>query len=92
MVLAPTESVINPPRRVILSAQIRVIRTADNRVLDDRRVTAEAGTIRSLAEWTANDANDFREEVNLKVHRLGITISELILERFPAHRVSMNTN
>ena len=44
-------------------------------------MTAEAGTIRSLAEWTANDANDFREEVNLKGYtRLGITISELILE------------
>ncbi|MBI3356211.1 MAG: hypothetical protein HY038_05475 [Nitrospirae bacterium] len=90
--LAPTEFAVNPPRRVILSAQIRMIRTADDTVLDDRRVTVEPGTIRSLAEWTADDANNFREEVSLKAHRLGITISEQIVEQFPASRVSMNTN
>jgi hypothetical protein len=92
VLLATTEFVVNPPRRVMLSAQIRVIRTADNTVLGDREVTEEYGTIRSLAEWTADDANNFREEVSLKAHRLGTTISELILERFPERRVSMNTN
>jgi hypothetical protein len=54
-------------------------------------VIDEYGTIRSLAEWTADDANNFREEVSLKAHRLGTTISELILERFPERRVSANT-
>ena len=92
VLLATTEFAVNPPRRVMLSAQIRVIRTMDNTVLDDREVTAEYGTIRSLAEWTADEANDFRDEVSLKAHRLGTTISERILERFPEHRVSMNTN
>ena len=92
VLLATTEFAVNPPRRVMLSAQFRVIRTADNTVLDDRRVTAEYGTIRSLAEWTADEANNFREEVSLNAHGLGCTISELILERFPERRVSMNTN
>jgi hypothetical protein len=76
----------------MLSAQIRVIRTADNTVLSDRNVTEEYGTIRSLAEWKADEASNFREEVSVKAHRLGSTISELILERFPERRVSMNTN
>ena len=92
VLLATTEFAVNPPRRVMLSAQIRVIRTADNTVLVDRKVTEEYGTILSLAEWTKDEANNFREDVSLKAHRLGITISELILERFPERRVSMNTN
>ena len=93
VLLAPARFVINPPRRLILSAQIRLIRTADDTVLDDRIVTEEFGTTHSLAEWTADDAKVFREEVSLGAHRLAVTISEqeFILQRFPERRFSINT-
>jgi hypothetical protein len=92
VLLAPAQFVINPPRRLILSAQIRLIRTADDTVLDDRIVTEEFGTTRSLAEWTADDAKVFREDVRLGAHRLAVTISEqeFILQRFPGRTFSMN--
>jgi hypothetical protein len=92
VLLAPARFVINPPRRLILSAQIRLIRTADDTVLDDRIVTEEFGTTHSLAEWTADDAKIFREEVSLGAHRLAVTISEqeFILQRFPERRFSIN--
>jgi hypothetical protein len=80
VILALADSSINR-HSMILSAQIRLIRTTDDAVLDDRIVTAEYGTIRSLAEWTgaewtADDAKVFREEVSLEALRLAITISE----------------
>ena len=92
VLLAPAQFVINPPRRLILSAQIRLIRTADDTVLDDRIVTEEFGTTRSLAEWTADDAKVFREDVRLGAHRLAATISEqeFILQRAPERTFSMN--
>ena len=92
VLLAPAQFEINPPRRLILSAQIRLIRTADDTVLDDRVVTEEFGTTRSLAEWTADDAKVFREDVRLGAHRLAATISEqeFILQRAPERRFSMN--
>ena len=92
VLLAPGQFVINPPRRLILSAQIRLIRTTDDTVLEDRIVTEEFGTTRSLAEWTADDAKVFREDVRLGAHRLAVTISEqaFILQRFPERRFSMN--
>ena len=92
VLLAPAQFVINPPRRLILSAQIRLIRTTDDTVLEDRIVTEEFGTTRSLAEWTADDAKVFREDVRLGAHRLAVTISEqaFILQRFPERRFSMN--
>jgi len=92
VLLAPAQFVINPPRRLILSAQIRLIRTADDTVLDDRVVTEEFGTTRSLAEWTADDAKVFREDVRLGAHRLAATISEqeFILQRAPERTFSTN--
>lgn len=92
VLLVPAQFVINPPRRLILSAQIRLIRTADDTVLDDRIVTEEFGTTRSLAEWTADDAKIFREDVRLGAQRLAVTISEqeFILQRFPGRTFSMN--
>lgn len=92
VLLAPAQFEINPPRRLILSAQIRLIRTADDTVLDDRIVTEEFGTTRSLTEWMADDAKVFREDVRLGAHRLAATISEqeFILQRTPARTFSMN--
>ena len=92
VLLAPAKFVINPPRRLILSAQIRLIRTTDHTVLDDRIVTEELGGTHSLAEWTADDAKVFREEVSLGAHRLAVSISEqeFFLQRFPERRFSMN--
>jgi hypothetical protein len=77
---------------LILSAQIRLIRTADDTVLDDRVVTEEFGTTRSLAEWTADDAKVFREDVRLGAHRLAATISEqeFLLQRFPERSFPIN--
>jgi hypothetical protein len=94
VILAPAEFVINPPRRLMLSVQIRLIRTADEMLLDDRIVTEERGATRSLAEWTTDDAKVFREEVSLAAHRLAITISEqeFMLHRFPEREFSINTN
>jgi len=92
VLLVPAQFVINPPRRLILSAQIRLIRTADDTVLDDRIVTEEFGTTRSLAEWTADDAKVFREDVRLGAHRLAAVIceQEFILQRAPERTFSMN--
>jgi hypothetical protein len=92
VLLAPAQFVINPPRRLILSAQIRLIRTADDTVMDDRVVTEEFGTTRSLAEWTADDAKVFREDVRLGAHRLAATISEqeFLLQKFPERSFPIN--
>ena len=92
VLLAPAQFVINPSRRLILSAQIRLIRTVDDTVLEDRIVTEDFGTTRSLAEWTADDAKVFREDVRLGAHRLAVAISEqeFILQRLPERTFSMN--
>ena len=68
--LLPTTFEVDPPRRVGLSARVRVIRTADQEVLDDRIVLDELGDIGPLEEWTGYQARHFREELPRASRRL----------------------
>ena len=92
--LVPAEFVVNPPRRLVLSAQIRLIRSFDATVLDDRIVTEEFGLTRHLGEWTTDNAKPFREEASLGANRLAIAIIEqaFMFHKFPERRFSINTN
>ena len=76
--LLPTTFENNPPRRVGFSARVQVIRTADQEVLEDRIVLEELGKIHSLEEWTAHQAQHFREELPRASRRL----SERIITDF----------
>ena len=76
--LLPATFEVDPPRRVGLSARVRVIRTADQAVLDDQIVLDELGDIHSLEEWTGHLAEHFREELPRASRRL----SEKILIDF----------
>ncbi len=76
--LLPVTFEIDPPRRLGLSARVRVIRTADQEVLDDQIVLDELGDIHSLEEWTSYQAQHFREELPRASRRL----SEKILIDF----------
>jgi hypothetical protein len=61
--LIVAEFVVNPQRRLILSARVELIRTADGTILDDRVVTDELGPALELNSWAANHATRFRQEV-----------------------------
>ncbi|MDH5700264.1 MAG: hypothetical protein OEZ41_09920 [Nitrospirota bacterium] len=76
--LLPTSYEGDPPRRVGLSARVRVIRTADQEVLEDRIILEEFGDSHNLEEWTANQAQHFQEELPRATRRL----SEKILIDF----------
>jgi hypothetical protein len=68
--LLPVTFEVDPPRRVGLSARVRVIRTSDQDVLDDRIVLEELGDSHQLEEWTADQAQHFREELPRATRRL----------------------
>jgi hypothetical protein len=68
--LLPTSFESDPPRRMGLSARLRVIRVADQAVLDDRIVLEELGDVHSMEEWTGHQAQHFREELPLATRRL----------------------
>ena len=68
--LLPTTFEVDPPRRVGLSARVRVIRTADQEVLDDRIVLEELGDVHFLEEWITDQAQHFREELPRATQRL----------------------
>lgn len=90
--LVPAEFIINPPRRLVLSAQIRLKRSIDETVLEDRIVTEELGATRPLAEWTAESAKLFREEASLGTNRLARAIIEqaFMLYKFSERRFPIN--
>ncbi len=77
--LVPAEFMVNPLRRLILSARAQLIRTADETVLDDRVVTDTLGPALLLNEWTADHAARFRQEVQQASDRLA---EQLITEYF----------
>jgi len=90
--LVPADFIINPPRRLVLSAHIRLKRSIDETVLEDRIVTEELGATHPLAEWTADSAKLFREEASLGTNRLALAIIEQAFmlhkfseRRFPIH-------
>ncbi|MCA9458015.1 MAG: hypothetical protein KC587_15225, partial [Nitrospira sp.] len=76
--LLPATFEVDPPRRVGLSARVRIIRTADQDVLEDQIVLDELGDIHALKEWTSHQAQHFREELPRASRRL----SEKILIDF----------
>jgi hypothetical protein len=77
--LNPTEYIVNPARRVILSVRAQLIRTADATVLDDRIATDELGPALRLNEWTADHAARFRQEAKQASDRLA---EQLVTEYF----------
>jgi len=68
--LLPTSWGRFPPRRVGLSAHVRIIRVADQEVLEEEFILEEFGDSHSLEEWTANQAQHFREELPRATRRL----------------------
>jgi hypothetical protein len=68
--LLPTTFGVDPPRRVGLSTHVRVIRTADQDVLDHRIVLEELGDSHQLEEWMADQGRHFREELPQATRRL----------------------
>ncbi|MEO7859685.1 MAG: hypothetical protein ABIU05_04460 [Nitrospirales bacterium] len=90
--LVPAGFQINPPRRMILSAQIRLIGSNDEIVLDDQVATEEFGLTGYLGEWTADSAKLFRDEARHGMHRLALAITEqAFFQKFPERRFSIDT-
>jgi hypothetical protein len=90
--LVPSDFTINPPTRLVLSAQIRLKRSIGETVIEDRIVTGELGAARPLAEWTADSAKLFREEAGLGTNRLALAIIEqaFMLQKFSERRFSID--
>ena len=82
--LLPTSYEGDPPRRVGLSVRVRVIRIADQEVLEDQVILEEFGDSHNLEEWTANQAQHFREELPRATRRLSekILIDFFMLDTF----------
>jgi hypothetical protein len=76
---------LNPRRRLALSAQVRLIRTADETVLDDRAMSDEFGPALSLDEWTADHAARFGQEIRQASDRIAerIVTDYFMLSPFP---------
>ena len=68
--LQAANSAVNPFRKLFLTVWCRLIRTVDGAELDSRLVTDEMGGTRSVAEWTDQNAQVFREEVSQAAQRL----------------------
>jgi len=74
--LRPSRIVVNPPRILMMDARARLIRTSDCALLDERVITdgtligADSNVARSLAAWTDQNAQVFREEVTQATQRL----------------------
>lgn len=68
--LVPAESLVNPSRRLLLSARVQLFRTLDGALLDDRVMTDELGPALSLDTWMPNQAERFRQEVQQASERL----------------------
>lgn len=68
--LLPTSYEFDPPRRVGLSVRLRLMRTSDQAVLDDRVVLEDLGDVHSVEEWTEDQARRFRDELPRASRRL----------------------
>jgi hypothetical protein len=86
--LLPTTFGVDPPRRVGLSARVRVIQTADQNVLDDRIVLEELGDSHKLEEWTADQAQYFRKELPRASRRLS---EKILIDYFMRHAFKERT-
>jgi hypothetical protein len=74
---------VNPQRRLTISAHVRLVRTQDGAVLDDRIVLNESGPLYPLERWTENKADLFGREVVSGSQRLA---EDLFTEYFLAYR------
>lgn len=83
--LYPAEFPVNPRRRLGISAQVRLIRTADETVLDDRVLSDAFGPALSFEEWTADQGARFGEEVRHASDRIAerIVTDYFMLSPFP---------
>ena len=83
--LIPATQYINPPRHLVISARVQLLRTVDETILDDRIVIEELGPSHLLATWIAKDAQAFRDEVVLAPRRLAerIVTEYFLLYVFP---------
>lgn len=68
--LRAADSAVNPFRKLFLTVWCRLIRTVDGAELDSRLITDEMSGTRSVAEWTHQNAQVFREEVTQAAQRL----------------------
>jgi len=68
--LRAADSAVNPFRKLFLTVWCRLFRTVDGAELDSRLVTDEMGGTRSVAEWTDQNAQVFREEVTQAAQHL----------------------
>lgn len=68
--LVPAEYMVNPHRALTLSAHVRLIRTVDEAILDDRVAIDKLGPALLLDGWMVNTAARFRQEVQQATERL----------------------
>lgn len=69
-------------RRLVMSVNIRLIRTADGMVFGVSRLADDEGGTRTLAAWADHDAAAFREEISRAARRLAQQIvKEVGVER-----------
>ncbi len=68
--LRAADGAVNPFRRLFLTVWCRLIRTVDGAELDSRWITDERGGTGSVAEWTDQNAEMFREEITQAAQRL----------------------
>jgi hypothetical protein len=86
--LRAAESAVNPRRKLFLTGWCRLIRTVDGAELDSRLITDEMGGIRSVAEWTDQDAQTFRDEVTDASQRLAQqVVQELLSNTHPSNEL-----
>lgn len=83
--LYPAQFLVHPRRRLEIAAQIRLIRTADEVVLDDRSMIDGFGPALSIDEWTADHGVRFGEEVRRAGDRMveRIVTDYFMLTPFP---------
>jgi hypothetical protein len=89
--LVPAELTVNPLRQFAIMANVRLIRTDDSSVLDERIVSSDLGPPRPIEEWMADNAWAFREEIPRALQRFAENIIEefFMLHRFPVQTVSL---
>lgn len=88
--LVPAEYMVNPQRRLTLSARVQLIRTEDETALDDRVVIDKLGPALELNVWMENDAARFRQELRQASERLAeqIITDYFMLYPFPVRVTS----
>lgn len=90
--LIPAEVDVNPSRQFIIQAHVRLLRTADNQVLDERIVTDDLGPALPVVEWLEEHAKRFQEEIPVALQRLSQGIVEELFILQPHSTQTVNVN